>query len=106
MAALAVEEFGVRLQVGRLLRGPLLGVAVAVRNLALFVVTLGSGSYDDLLAPAWVVVYRLLSFEEVGRLAAGRYAGEGERLLAEVEASLTALSAEDFLTEWELDTVQ
>lgn len=105
MIGLAEDEFAVRLQVGRLLRGPLLAVAVLARNVVLVLVTFGFGGWDlDRLAPTWVVVYRRATLEEVGRLAGGRLAGDGERLFAEVEASLSALSVEEFLSEWELGT--
>ncbi len=102
MDAPAEEEFTARLQVGRWLRGPFLAVAVLVRNVVLVFVTLGFGWDLNLLAPTWVVVSRRATGEEVGRLTAGRFAGDGERLLAEVEVSLKEMSAEEFLSNWDL----
>jgi hypothetical protein len=65
-AAAADEVFEARLQVGRVLRGPLLAVAVTLR---VMVVSLLTASWaGEWLAPAWVVVSLKGTNAEVGRL--------------------------------------
>ncbi len=96
----AGDVFEVRLQVGRVLRGPLLAVAVALR---VIVVSLLTASWaGGWLAPAWVVVSRKGTGEVVGRLSAGREPGAGEALLDEVQASMCDKTVEEFLRRWDL----
>ncbi len=96
----AGDVFEVRLQVGRVLRGPLLAVAVALR---VIVVSLLTASWaGDWLAPAWVVVSRKGTREVVGRISAGREPGAGERLLDEVQASMSDKTVGEFLHRWDL----
>lgn len=96
----AGDVFEARLQVGRVLRGPLLALAVALR---VIVVSLLTASWaGEWLAPAWVVVLRKDTREEVGRISAGREPGAGEGLLDAVQTSLSDKTVGEFLLEWEL----
>lgn len=99
----ADRAFDVRLQVGRRLRNPVLGVAVLLRNVGLAVLTYGVGGLPtELLAPAWVVITDKAGGKELGRLAAGRVVGAGEELLADVRADLAALDVPEFSERYEL----
>ena len=93
----ASDCYSAHLQVGRWLKGPLLAVAVSLRNLALSVATVGLWWDLDHLAPAWVVVTQKDNGRVLGQLAAGRDAGAGEALLAAVLRDLEACEADAFL---------
>lgn len=98
----AEDELDARLRVGRWLNGPMLSVAVALREL---VAGLGSGGMFgdfDTVAPAWVVVTRKRDARVVGRLAAGREAGAGEHLLKAVQRDLASDTEAEFLSRYHL----
>ena len=82
---------------GRVLRGWPLAAAVALRELPCALLTLGESLHVVRGAPAWVVVEDRLSGHAVRRLAAGRVAGAGERLLDQVRIELRERTREQFL---------
>ncbi len=79
------------------MKDPLLGIAVALRNLLLVIVTLFYWDGTDLLAPTWVVVLRKSDGAVVAKIPAGRAAGAGEAELAAVQADLQSLDVQEFL---------
>lgn len=104
----AAQMYEARLQVGRRLTGWSLAVVVALRNLGrntLSAATLGALGGVDVttwLAPSWVVVTCRDTGEEVARLPAGRDAGAGEALMAELKRSLSEMSVDDFRLRWDI----
>ena len=97
MDTTAAEVFSLRLQVGRWLPTPLLGLAVALRELALSVVF--QGGLTGKLAPAWVVVNDR-SGRTVLRVAAGRDPEAGPELLADMRRSAVFMAPHHFLERW------
>lgn len=95
--AVAADVLALELQVGRVLRGRLLALAVLVRELP---VMLLDGFGSQLLAPAWVVVRERSSGAEVLRVAAGREPGAGEGILRAMREEAEVLHREAFLLRW------
>lgn len=93
----AERSLTVSLQVGRGLPPVLLGLAVAVRNLVLILISMGVVDY---VAPAWVLVRDTATGTILLRLSAGREPGVGEHLLQVLSADLPRLSRSDFLATW------
>lgn len=85
-----------RLQVGRMLHGRLLALAVVLRALPLTLL----GGDDDAVAPAWVVVDDKATGETLWRVSAGRGFGAGEHLLEAMEADLSQMTETEFQEEW------
>lgn len=92
----ASVHYSAHLQVGRRLKGRLLAVAVLLRNLILVAATFGFLWDVEHLAPAWVVVTQKGDGRVVGKFAAGRWAGQGERLLDEVNEDLAVMPVASF----------
>ena len=82
---------------GRLLKGWPLAAAVGLRELPCALLSLGESLHVARVAPAWVVVEDRLSGEVVRRLPAGRVAGVGEQLLAQIRLELREGTREQFL---------
>ena len=93
----AADALSLELKVGRVLRGPLLGLAVFLRNLPLMLLD-GFGLQD--VAPAWVVVRRRSDGAEVLRVAAGRVPGAGESILAVMHKEADTMDEQTFLRRW------
>ncbi len=91
--ATASEDLDLTLQVGRVLRGRPLALAVLLRELPLYLLD-GSGSRA---APAWVVVRERRSGVEVLRVSAGREVGAGELILETMSREAGELDRETFL---------
>lgn len=100
----AVDQYSARLQVGRRLKGPLLGGVVLARNLALVAASLGFWWDLNYLAPTWVVVTRTDDGRVVGKIAAGRGAGDGEAALAVVMSDLAGCEVNEFVRRYDLAT--
>ena len=85
-----------KLQIGRVLRGRLLALAVLVRDLPL--VYMGAGT--SRVAPAWVVVRDRQHGNEILRVRAGRELGAGESILAAMRKEAAEMDRETFLARW------
>ena len=92
----ACDIYSAHLQVGRLLKDPVLALVVVLRNLPLMILTLGFWDGTNCLAPSWVVVVRSSDGAVVYSVPAGRAADAGEEELAAVQSELDTLDVADF----------
>ena len=93
----ASEDLTLELQVGRVLRGRLLALAVLLRQLpSMLLDGFGSGH----VAPAWVVVRERVNGEEVLRVSAGREPGAGELILSTMRQEAGAMDRDSFVARW------
>ena len=96
MVTSASETLDLTLQVGRVLRGRLLALAVVVRELPLVYLNPGTSR----VAPAWVVVRDRQHGNELLRVRAGRELGAGESILAAMSTEAAEMDRETFLARW------
>jgi len=91
------DAFNFELQVGRVLHGRLLGLAVLLRELPLLLLD-GWGSQAG--APEWVVVRDQGDGSQVLCVGAGREYGAGEGLLDVMRREAAVMDRDVFITRW------
>ncbi len=94
--ASASESLDLTLQVGQVLRGRLLALAVLLRELPLVYFS----TADSRVAPAWIVVRDRQDGTEVLRVRAGRELGAGELILSAMSREAGQMDRETFLERW------
>lgn len=94
---LARDEFDLRLQFGRVLRGRPLALAVLLRETLLGLLF---GGLSGSLAPAWIVVAERRTRRTAFRVFAGREPNAGRELLEHLCSDADVLSPDDFLRKW------
>lgn len=92
----ASDSLDLSLQVGRILRGRALALAVLLRELPLSWL----GSDASRVAPAWVVVRDRHDGRRLLRVRAGRDLGAGEQLLTAMVKEAALLDRKTFLERW------
>ena len=96
VVARAYDSLDLSLQVGRVLRGRALALAVLLRELPLA----PFGADASRAAPAWIVVRDRQDGPKVLRVRAGRQLGAGERILAAMVEESAEMDRETFLARW------